>query len=364
MTIRAAGRELPAFRTFGWIGFLAACAVALAVCADQGLSVATQAMLIGVAVGAFLALALITKALVGHEVLVYYHHEIAVLAAIGIVAWGTGAPVLRHLDATALGLGAFLAFGRLGCLAAGCCHGRPARHGVVYDERHVACGFPGHLVGVKLLAVQAIESAAAAMLVGSGVLLLAGAPGSAFGFYIAGYAVARFALEELRGDLQRRHWHGLSEAQWTSLLIAVGSAAVAVGGALPHSSEHVLVAVALLCVAPLAAVWRGRDLLGPAHVREIGSRLPVPRRGLPRVVETSLGMLLSSGLAGTTEHYTLSRRADPLSSADAERLAAVLVWLRPAARSARLVPGAAGAYHVVVDVDHSAPNASDAERAA
>ena len=31
-----------------------------------------------------------------------------------------------YLDATALGLGAFLACGRVGCTLAGCCHGRPA----------------------------------------------------------------------------------------------------------------------------------------------------------------------------------------------------------------------------------------------
>ena len=40
---------------------------------------------------------------------------------------GRAAGVAAGLDAAVLGIGAFLAFGRIGCLNAGCCHGRPAR---------------------------------------------------------------------------------------------------------------------------------------------------------------------------------------------------------------------------------------------
>ena len=100
------------FRTCGWIGFGAACAVALGVCADRGLSIATELALIATSVAVFLGLALATKAVTGRETLTYYHHEIAVLAAVAGVAAALGAPVLAHLDATALGLGAFLACGR------------------------------------------------------------------------------------------------------------------------------------------------------------------------------------------------------------------------------------------------------------
>lgn len=346
--MRIAGRELSVFRTCGWIGFAAACAVALGVCARLNLSLTTEVLLIAVAVATFLALAMVTKILAGREVLVYYHHEIAVLTAVGLAAWAAGAPVLPHLDATTLGLGAFLTFGRIGCLLAGCCHGRPARHGIVYDERHQRAGLPEFFVGVQLLPLQAIEAVFAAALVVAGIAVLDEEPGSAFGLYVSGYALARFGLEELRGDLLRRYRGGLSEAQWTSLAVASGAAVAALAGVLPHAPEHVVVAVALLVAAPLAARRRRTDLLAPAHLREIVRELPAPREGAPRLVETSQGLLLSSGLADGVEHYTLSHRPGRLQAADAERLAAVIMWLRPAAGAARVVAGAAGAYHVIL----------------
>jgi hypothetical protein len=79
----------------------------------------------------FLALAFGTKAIMGSEVLIYYHHEIAVLTVAAVVCATAGVAAGRYLDATAVGLGACLAVGRLGCAAAGCCHGRPAAWGVV-----------------------------------------------------------------------------------------------------------------------------------------------------------------------------------------------------------------------------------------
>lgn len=346
--MRIAGRELPAFRTCGWIGFAAGCAVAFGAGARLDLSPAIGAALVATAVATFLAVAMATKILAGRELLVYYHHEIAVLTAVGLAAWASGAPVLPHLDAMALAVGAFLVFGRIGCLLAGCCHGRLARHGIVYGERHMRAGLPEFLVGVRLLPLQAIEAALVAALVCAGVALLDGAPGSAFGLYVSGYAVARFGLEELRGDLVRRYRSGLSEAQWTSLAVVSAIAVVALAGILPHAPAHAAVAVVLLVAAPLAARRRRVDLLGPAHLREIARALPPPRPGRPRLVETSQGLLLSGGLAGDSELYTLSRRRGRLRAADAERLAAVILWLRPAAGAARVVDGAAGAYHVVL----------------
>ena len=96
------------------------------------------------AIATFCLLAMTMKVVIGREALIYYHHEIAVLSVTaGLVAL-TGAPVLDHLDATALGLGTFLAFGRVGCLFSGCCHGRPARAGVRYGAAHPV---PRYLLG-------------------------------------------------------------------------------------------------------------------------------------------------------------------------------------------------------------------------
>jgi prolipoprotein diacylglyceryltransferase len=340
-----------AFRFCGLVGLVLACVVALGTSARTGISLALEATLIVVAVIVFFVLALLTKALVGAETLIYYHHEIAVLAVTGLVAWALDAPVLAHLDATALGLGAFLCCGRIGCALVGCCHGRPARHGLVYRRRHVAAGFPAYLEGTPLIPVQLLEATAVLALVLAGLTLSAGPPGAAFGLYVSGYAVARFALELARGDPLRRYWHGLSEAQWTSLAVASGIATAAAAGALPDRVAHAAAALLLVAAAPLVARSRRlgrRDVLDPLHVRELDRIVPPPARGRPAVATTTLGIRLSAGVTEATTHYTLSRAPTPLTEADAEQLARLLLWLRRPRDSARIVAGAAGAFHVLV----------------
>jgi Prolipoprotein diacylglyceryl transferase len=350
-----AGRELPAFRVLGVTGFVAAVVLALALADARGLDAGVELAVIAAAVATFLGLALATKAITGREMLIYYHHEIAVLTVAGLVTWALGAPVLRHLDATTLGLGAFLFFGRLGCLRAACCHGRPSGRGIVYGDEHRRIGFPAYLVGVPLVPVQAIEAAVVAVLVVAGVAVAGGEPGTAFGLYVVGYALARFTLELFRGDALRRYWRGLSEAQWTSLAIASGTAVAAVAGALPHPLPHVLAAVALALAAPFAARRRDAGVLDPGQVHELARALPRPRPGPIRIAETSAGLQMSAGMAGTRAHYTLSRRPTPLGAPEAESLAQLIVSLRHPGASAEVVEGAAGAYHVVLDPADPAP---------
>jgi hypothetical protein len=349
VTMRLAGRDVSAFRAWGWSGFAVATAVALGFCSARGLSLATEVVLIGVAVATFLAVALVTKIATGHETLTYYHHEIAVLAMVGLVAAAADAPVLGHLDATALGIGAFLCFGRIGCLFVGCCHGRAAANGITYGERHVRAGFPEYLVGVRLLPVQAIESGIVAALVIAGIAVSSGPPGAAFGLYVTAYALVRFGLEELRGDTARRYWRRLSEAQWSSLLVVTGVTVASAAGALPGFWEHLAALALLVLSVPFVIRRRRGDLLGPAHLREVAAALPEPRRGRARVIETSLGLRLSGGLADGTTHYTLSRRAGRFGAADAEQLAGFILWRRHPDSSASVVPGAAGAFHVIVE---------------
>src|SRR5262245_54279095 len=110
---------VPAFRFWGALGLLAAVLVA----GSRDVSLAVEGAIVLAAIGTFCALAMTMKILIGREALIYYHHEIAVLSVTAALAALLGAPVLDHLDATALGLGAFLVFGRVGCLFSGCCHG-------------------------------------------------------------------------------------------------------------------------------------------------------------------------------------------------------------------------------------------------
>lgn len=358
--VSPAGREVGAYRLCGSIGFLAACGVALGVSAATGLSLVTEMVLIAVAVAVFLSLAVFTSAVTGREQLIYYHHEIAVLAAVAGVAALRDAPVLGHLDATVLGLAAFLACGRVGCLLVGCCHGRPSRHGVTYGDEHAAAGFPEYLVGVRLFPVQALEALIAVGLLAAGLIALSGPAGEAFGVYVTGYAVARFGLEELRGDTLRRYWHGLSEAQWTSLSVASVMTAMAALGWLPGLVAHAI-ATGILGFAALVITRRPpRDLLDPRHVGELARALPAACEGVPAVATTSLGLRVSAGVTDGAGHYTITRPPRALDEAEAARLARVIAWLRGHHETAELVRGPQ-AFHVVFPASGSstAPSGAD-----
>lgn len=115
------------------------------------------------------------------------------------------------------------AFGRVGCFLGGCCygieyHGRGAIH---YPHNE----FVPELNSVTRFPVQLVESGI--NLLFFAVLFLYSKktrkPGSILGIYLIGYAVIRFSLEFLRGDIERGIWFGVSTSQWISLaLIPLG----------------------------------------------------------------------------------------------------------------------------------------------
>jgi Prolipoprotein diacylglyceryl transferase len=348
-----AGRTVPIFRLTALTG--AAVAVSLAVweCSRLGGSPLVELGLCLGAVLTFLTLAFVTKAVAGREVLVYYHHEIAVLAVTATACLGLGlASPGRYLDATALGLGACLAIGRLGCLAAGCCHGRPGTRGVVYGERY-ATELPAWLLGVRLVPVQAIESVLVLLLVAVGLLAVADphAPGAAFVWYVEAYAVLRFLLEELRGDSARRFARGLSEAQWTSLAVGLVMAVLGLAG-VTRGGVAGLAVLALTWPAAAAVSFRARrgagDVLHPRHVRELAT-LARGHGRTPSPAATSLGVLVSHGEVERVEHWSMSRRRRALSEREATILAGQLVAIRrPDGPPPQVVEGVGGVFHVLV----------------
>jgi hypothetical protein len=350
---RRFGRRLvPVFQLCGTVGFVAACVIALGLAAARGLSLEAEVTIIGVAVTTFFGLAYVTAQVCGRERLVYLHHELAVLALAAATAAALGAPVAAHLDVTALGLGAFLACGRIGCLRVGCCHGRPAARGVVYSRRHAEAGFPAYLVGRPLVPVQLIESVGAMTLVGvGGALVLSGArPGVAFAVYVGGYAAMRVPLEELRGDPDRAIRWNLTEPQWLSTATATLTAGLEVAGALPLEAVAPCVAAVLGGHAAIRVAGPPRrppGLLDGRHVREIaavlaaGQSAPVPA--------TALGVRLTQGRVNGGAHYALSRRPVPLGGEDAQALAAVILALRHPHSPGRVHPGVGDVYHLLVE---------------
>src|SRR3712207_6538150 len=80
-------RSWPAFQVCGYAGLALAWALALALVAHRGLPLWPMAAVALAAMATFLALALATKVITGREVLVYYHHEIAVAAVAAFILW-------------------------------------------------------------------------------------------------------------------------------------------------------------------------------------------------------------------------------------------------------------------------------------
>ena len=108
------------------------------------------------------------------------------------------------------------AIGRIGCLCAGCCYGRPTDSaiGIIYPEN-----VGGAPVGVSLLPVPLFE--AAANLVIFGILMyISHRTVSRYlttFLYCILYGTARFILEFFRYDSIRGVAGGLSTSQWISL---------------------------------------------------------------------------------------------------------------------------------------------------
>jgi hypothetical protein len=141
-----------------------------------------------------------------------------------------------------------------------------------------------------------------------------------------------------------RYAYGLSEAQWTSLVV------VAVLWALGFENTAAL--IVLVAWASITIVRRRPETwspLDPRHARSVAAclgALAADPRGPTRVAATSGGLRLSAGRTGDRLHFTCSRSSG-LSEADAAEVAAIAAGLSgdPAPECVR---GVAGTYHVVV----------------
>ncbi|MGH9759334.1 MAG: prolipoprotein diacylglyceryl transferase family protein, partial [Blastocatellia bacterium] len=187
--IQLMGRQKPAFQVLGLSGLGAATTLALMLTRHRGLSLSAMACLAATAIATFLALVMVTKIITGQETIVYYHHEMAVILTTALLLWLIHQPILPYLDITIIGVGLFLAFGRIGCFMVGCCHGRPSRKGVCYGQAHVDAGFPAYLAGVHLFPIQLAESAWVLLItaIGTAIIWNGWPAGSAFAWYVISY---------------------------------------------------------------------------------------------------------------------------------------------------------------------------------
>jgi len=353
MTI--AGRSISSFHVCGLTGVAAAVALAMALVVHRGQSPLVMAAIVVAAMLTFLALVMGQKIVTGEERIIYFHHEIGVMVVAAVLLELLGQPPLLYLDATLLGIGAFLACGRVGCTMVGCCHGKPHRLGILYRPEHADQGFTPYYVGIRLFPIQAVEAAWVLLATLSGAWLMwnGAPPGAALAWYVVLYDTGRFSFELVRGDSDRPYYLGFSQAQWISVILLLLMVAAEWRGLLPWRPWHAAVTAAMVLAMIGMAVVRAvrpserEPLLHPHHVREVAAALReigTPAANEPiRVASTSRGVLISRG----DVHFSFSRDGAPLTEEAASTLAALVVQLRRIAEPMDLVKGGRGVYHLV-----------------
>jgi len=148
------------------------------------------------------------------------------ILAVGVALWyirRIGLPLWTTCDVFAPGIALGHVVGRLGCLFAGCCYGKPTNvpWAITFTDPFAAANV-GTPLNVPLHPTQMYEAGAEALI----LLVLLGTesrgrpyPGRTFWLYILLYSISRFAIEFYRGD-PRGAIVGISTSQFISLLLA------------------------------------------------------------------------------------------------------------------------------------------------
>lgn len=379
--LRFLSRARPAFRLCGYAGLFLSVLLAFSLAWQRHLSLWVIGLIVLTAVATFLGLAMTWKILTGNERIVYYHQQTAVLLSAALVLWLLRQPILPFLDVTILGIGIFLVCGRVGCLMAGCCHGRPYRWGICYRQDHAATGFTPYYVGVRLFPIQLVESlwVLCIVMIGGFHFLRASRPGTALAWYVVAYGLGRFCFEFIRGDPERPYMLGYSQPQWISLLLLCVIVWLEHSGMLPLHAWHA-VGTAILVLAMITIALKRRlqrvpkhKLLHPKHVKEVARAIALVSNAameaepayrwtvFPKlesiqreihVACTSLGVQFSAsrirGPRDYSDHFALSEREGEMTEGTARILARLLLQLKPADGPIRFIKGDRGVFHLLI----------------
>ena len=148
------------------------------------------------------------------------------IAAVAVAFWYMRRhrmPLWTTCDVFAPGIALGHAVGRLGCLAAGCCYGRPTDlpWGITFTNPAAAANV-GTPLGVPLHPTQLYEARRELLILG---FLLATEKrgrrfeGRTFWSYMVLYGVSRFVIEFFRGDERGMVFGTLSTSQFISLIV-------------------------------------------------------------------------------------------------------------------------------------------------
>lgn len=270
--LRVGGWVLPTFLVSAGIGLWAAGALFLGLVLVRGLEPALALGLVPILLAAGLGWSLIRRRATRVETWVLLEHVFVLMTVSVATLLAAKQPLWPWLDLVAVSLSLQLAFGRFGCCAAGCCHGRRSEVGIHYGPSYPGPGrrFPVPLIELLVWGFIAASGTA---------LVFMSAPGTACLFAAAVYAPTRIVLESLRDD-RRPVWFGLTESRWLSglLLLAAGGGYFAT---YPPSIEGASVAATGLALAlglwATAHRWLGQGpALDPAveqRFEALGARL-------------------------------------------------------------------------------------------
>jgi prolipoprotein diacylglyceryl transferase len=247
------GSDVPAYLAFGVAGIAAGAATLTGLLAAREMSLTLVVTLAVAALAAFVLAGLARQALLGTEQHALLEDVVLALGAVAGVAALLGEPVLVTLDAMVLAIGVFLIPGRFGCLASGCCYGRPNGFGIRYEG---GLHDDDPLTGVRLFPLPLVDAAWLAIIAAvGGLLLFSDAPaGTAVSFWLIAYGIGRFAMDFVRGDRHARRFGPLTFAQLFSVVVVLGVIAADEirRGADPQRSAAAAAAVLLVAAAYLA----------------------------------------------------------------------------------------------------------------
>jgi len=142
-----------------------------------------------------------------------------ILAALAAAWWTRRAklPIGDVADVSAPAVALGQAIGRLGCLMAGCCYGKPTACAWAVTFQHSDALAP---LGIALHPTQAYE-AFGNLILGAGLIvwMLKWKPirGTVFWAYLLGYGVLRYSVETFRGDDRGVVLAGLQPSQWIAV---------------------------------------------------------------------------------------------------------------------------------------------------
>jgi len=154
---------------------------------------------------------------------VFYGGLIAAVTVALVYIWRHRMPMWTTTDVFAPGIALGHVVGRLGCLLAGCCFGRPTSvpWAISFHDSN-AFATSGTPLGVSLHPTQLYEAGAEALIL---AFLLAFErrgrpfPGRTFWSYMLLYGVSRFIIEFYRGDPRGTVFDALSTSQFVSVIL-------------------------------------------------------------------------------------------------------------------------------------------------